>query len=73
MRFAPEMLKALDIVGLFWLTRLFSLMEVSDNTDGVADWVFDPYSEESRPESVFQLQWDHATQPPFPWKVTPGA
>ncbi len=30
------MLKALDIVGLSWLTRLFSV-EVRDNISGVAD------------------------------------
>ena len=33
-----DMLKALDIVGLSWTTRLWCHLEVGDRGCGVADW-----------------------------------
>ena len=52
----PEMLKALDIVGLAGLTRLFNVMwVVGGSTCGVADRGGGPHFQKGGPEGVLQL------------------
>ena len=61
----PEMLKALDIVGLSWPTHLFSRVGVGDRTCGVADRGGGPHFQKGGPEGVLQLSGDHTAQPPW--------
>ncbi|KAI3374743.1 hypothetical protein L3Q82_021294 [Scortum barcoo] len=61
----PEYLKSLDVVGLSWLTRLCNIAWRLGTVPLV--WqtgVVVPLFKRGGPESVFQLQGDHTSQPP---------
>ncbi|KAI3358272.1 hypothetical protein L3Q82_003269 [Scortum barcoo] len=61
----PEYLKSLDVVGLSWLTRLCNIAWRLGTVP--LEWqtgVVVPLFKKGDPESVFQLQGDHTSQPP---------
>ncbi|KAI3368575.1 hypothetical protein L3Q82_025585 [Scortum barcoo] len=61
----PEYLKSLDVVGLSWLTRLCNIAWRLGTVP--LEWqtgVVVPLFKKGEPESVFQLQRDHTSQPP---------
>ncbi|KAI3353230.1 hypothetical protein L3Q82_019265 [Scortum barcoo] len=69
----PEYLKSLDVVGLSWLTRLCNIAWRLGTGTVPLEWqtgVVVPLFKKLKrgPESVFQLQGDHTSQPP-PGKV----
>jgi len=59
----PGMLKALDIVGLSWLTRLVNVVWRS-GTVPVADQGGGPHFQKRGPEGVLQLSRYHTAQHP---------
>ena len=60
----PEMLKALDIVGLSWLTRLCNVAWGSGTVPVAWQTGGGPHFQKGGPEGVLQLSGDHTAQPP---------
>ena len=59
----PEFLKALDVVGLSWLTHLCNIAWTSEAVPLDRSGGF-PF-QEGGPEHVFQLHGNHTPQPPW--------